>query len=52
MKSKINNKSVYMNVIIDKIVKENAKMNALKLGISLKEFVRCALIEKMNRDGK
>lgn len=51
MKSEINNK-VYMNVIIDKIVKENAKMNALKLGISLKEFVRCALIEKMDRGSK
>lgn len=48
MESKINNK-VYMNVIINKIVKENAKMNALKLGISLKEFVLQALIEKMSR---
>ena len=50
MKSEIN--KVYMNVIIDKIVKENAKMSALKLGLSLKEFVKCALIEKMNRDSK
>lgn len=38
-----------MNIIIDKIVKENAKMSSLKLGISLKEFVKFVLIKKISR---